>query len=163
MKKAIVGLFAVVAMGAVSGRAAAQATLPVTAEVRIDAGIPTGDLADGFETGLGWAVLGAFDLTPNLSVYGGYSRFEFNDKGDLDVDARDDGFDLGARVRFGNGGVWTPFAQFGVLFHDETGFEAGLGADYPVGTGVSLTPLARFRKMGDAQYFGIGVGLSLRP
>src|SRR5215218_5782865 len=149
MKKVIVGLFALAALGAVADRAAAQGTLPITLEARIDAGIPTGDLGDAFEAGLGWGVQGGF---------------EFNDKSDLDIDAEDDGFDLGGRVRLGTGaGVWTPFAQFGVLFHEETGFEAGLGADYPVGTGVSLTPMARFRKVGDAQYFGIGVGLSLRP
>jgi len=164
MKNVIVGLLALAALGAGVDRAAAQGTLPITAEVRIDAGIPTGDLADAFDAGLGWGVIGGFDLTPNFTLYGGYSRYQFNDKSDLDVDATDDGFEVGGRVRLGTGaGVWTPFAQFGVLFHDETGFEAGLGADYPVGTGVSLTPMARFRKVGDAQYFGIGVGLSLRP
>jgi opacity protein-like surface antigen len=164
MKRVIVGLFALAAVGVGASRTAAQGTLPITAEVRIDAGIPTGDLADGFDTGLGWGVMGGFDLTPNFMIYGGYSRFQFNDKSNLDIDAKDDGFDLGGRVRLGTGaGVWTPFAQFGVLFHDETGFEAGLGADYPVGNGVALTPMARFRKVGDAQYFGIGVGLSLRP
>jgi hypothetical protein len=58
----------------------------------------------------------------------------------------------------------TSFAQFGALFHnDETGFEAGLGVDYPVGPAVTLTPLARFRKVGDTQYVALGVGLSLRP
>jgi len=164
MKNVIVGLFALAALAAGVDRAAAQGTLPITLEARIDAGIPTGDLADGFDAGLGWGVFGGFDLTPNFTIYGGYSRFEFNDKSDLNVNAKDDGFDLGGRVRLGTGaGVWTPFAQFGVLFHDETGFEAGLGADYPVGNGVALTPMARFRKVGDAQYFGIGVGLSLRP
>jgi hypothetical protein len=163
MKKVIVGLLALSALGAVANGAAAQGTLPVTAEVRIDAGIPVGDLGDGFDAGLGWGVIGGLDLTPNLTLYGGYSSFQFNDKSAADADAKDDGFDLGGRVRLGVGGVLTPFAQFGVLFHDETGFEAGLGADYPVGTGLSLTPMARFRKVGDAQYFGIGVGLSLRP
>ncbi|HYH83383.1 MAG TPA: hypothetical protein VEX86_26550 [Longimicrobium sp.] len=164
MKRVIVGVFALAALAAGADRAAAQGTLPITAELRIDAGIPTGDLADGFGTGLGWGVMGGFDLTPNFMIYGGYSRFEFDEKGDGDAEAEDDGFDLGGRVRLGTGaGVWTPFAQFGVLFHEETGFEAGIGADYPVGNGVALTPMARFRKVGDAQYFGIGVGLSLRP
>jgi hypothetical protein len=164
MKRVIVGLFALAAAGVGSGRAGAQGTLPITAEVRIDAGIPTGNLADAFDVGLGWGVMGGFDLTPNFTIYGGYSRFQFDAKGGVGARARDDGFDLGGRVRLGTGaGVWTPFAQFGVLFHDETGFEAGLGADYPVGNGVALTPLARFRKVGDSQYFGVGVGLSLRP
>ena len=164
MKNVIVGLFALAAVAAGVDRAAAQGTLPLTAEVRLDAGIPIGDLADGFDAGLGWGVMGGFDLTPSFMIFGGYSRFEFNDKSDLDIDVKDDGFDLGGRVRLGTGaGVWNPFAQFSALFHDETGFEAGLGADYPVGNGVVLTPMARFRKVGDAQYFGIGVGLNLRP
>jgi hypothetical protein len=164
MKKAIVGLFAIAALASGGGRAAAQGTLPISLEARIDAGIPTGDLGDAVDVGLGWGVQAAFDLTPNFAIYGGYSQFSFGLK-DIDGEnLKDDGFDLGGRVLLGTGaGVWNPFAQFGVLFHDETGFEAGLGADYPVGTGVSLTPLARFRKVGDAQYFGIGIGLSLRP
>ncbi len=164
MKKAIVGLFAVAALAAGAGHAAAQGTLPISLEARIDAGIPTGDFADAFDVGLGWGVFGAFDLTPNFAIYGGYSQFSFDLKDTDGVNAKDDGFDLGGRVLLGTGaGVWTPFAQFGVLFHDDTGFEVGLGADYPVGTGVSLTPLACFRKVGDAKYVGIGVGLSLRP
>jgi hypothetical protein len=163
MKKAIVGLFAAAALFA-GGHAAAQGTLPISLEARIDAGIPTGDLHDAVDVGVGWGVQAAFDLTPNFAIYGGYSQFSFNVKDTDGVNVKDDGFDLGGRVLLGTGaGVWTPFGQFGVLFHDETGFEFGLGADYPVGTGVSLTPLARFRKVGDAQYFGIGVGLSLRP
>jgi hypothetical protein len=28
---------------------------------------------------------------------------------------------------------------------------------------VTLTPLARYRKIGDTQYVGLGIGLSLRP
>ena len=164
MKKAIVCLFAAAALAAGTGRAAAQGTLPVSIEARIDAGIPTGDFGDAFDVGLGWGVSGAFDLTPNFAIYGGYSQFSFDLKDTDGVNSKEDGFDLGGRVLLGTGaGVWTPFAQFGVLFHDDTGFEVGLGADYPVGTGVSLTPLARFRKISGVQYFGIGVGLSLRP
>lgn len=162
MKKVIVGLFAAAALFAGGGHAAAQGTLPVSLEARIDAGIPTGDLGDAVDVGLGWGVQAALDLTPQFALYGGYSQFSFDVKDTDGVNVKDDGFDLGGRVRLGTG-VWSPFAQFGVLFHDDTGFEAGIGADFPVGTGVSLTPLARFRKVGDAQYFGIGIGLALRP
>ena len=165
MKRAIVGLLAAVAMAAGAGRASAQGTLPISIEGRIDAGIPVGDLADDYGVGFGWGVQGAFDLTPNFSIYGGYSRFNFDPKsGSPLLKTHDDGFDLGGRVTLGTGaGVWNPFAQFGVLFHDETGFEAGLGADYPVGNGVTLTPMARFRKVGNGQYVGVGIGLNLRP
>lgn len=164
MKNVMVGLLALGALAVGGSRAAAQGTLPVTVEARIDAGIPVGDLADDFEVGLGWGVMAGFDLTPTFMIFGGYSRFEFNDKSGLDVETEDDGFELGGRVRLGTGaGVLTPFAQFGVLFHEDTGFEGGLGADYPVGNGVVLTPMARFRKVGDGEYFGVGVGVSLRP
>ncbi|HEX9940358.1 MAG TPA: hypothetical protein VGB15_24705, partial [Longimicrobium sp.] len=63
MKNVMVGLLALGALAVGGNRAAAQGTLPVTVEARIDAGIPVGDLADAFEVGLGWGVLAGFDLT----------------------------------------------------------------------------------------------------
>lgn len=164
MKTAITGLLAAAALVAGAPRAQAQNTLPLSAEVRLDAGLPTGSFHDQVDAGLGWSVGGAFDLSPTFMIYGDYSRFDFDVK-NSDAKARDDGFDVGGRVFLGTGGgVWTPFAQFGALFHNgDTGFEAGLGANYPVGNGIALTPLARFRKIGDAHYVGIGVGLNLRP
>jgi hypothetical protein len=123
-----------------------------------------GDFKDAVKAGLGWSVDGAFDVSPNFSVYGGYSSFDFDVKGSS-VRARDDGFDVGGRLLLGTGGgVLNTFAQFGALFHNgDTGFEAGLGAEYPVGPAVTLTPLARYRKINDTQYVGLGIGLSLRP
>ena len=165
MKRAIAGLLAVTALAAGAGRAAAQGgTLPVSVEVRLDAGLPVGDFKDGAKAGLGWGVTGAFDVAPNFALYAGYSSFDFDVKSST-VTVRDDGFDVGGRVLLGTGGgVMTTYAQFGALFHNgDTGFEAGLGAEYQVGPAVALTPLARYRKIGDTQYVGIGVGLSLRP
>jgi hypothetical protein len=164
MKRAIVGLLAVMALAAGAGRASAQGTLPVTLEVRLDAGLPLGDFKDGVKSGLGWGVLGTFEISPSFALYGGYSSFDFDVRSST-LTVRDDGFDVGGRLLLGTGGgVMTSFAQFGALFHnDETGFEAGLGVDYPVGPAVTLTPLARFRKIGDTQYVGLGIGLSLRP
>lgn len=163
MKKAFAGLLAALALVFGAERAAAQGTLPLSFGVRIDAGIPTGDAADGLETGFGWGLEAAFDLTPTFAIYGGYSSFSF-DFEDTDVEADIDGFEAGGRVLLGTGGaVWTPYAQFGALFHeDEVGFEVGLGADYPVGNALSLTPMARFRKIEDLQYVTLGVGLSVR-
>jgi hypothetical protein len=132
--------------------------------VRLDAGLPVGDFKDAVKAGLGWEVDAAFDLSPTFSIYGGYTSFEF-DVRNSSLKLRDDGFDLGGRVLLGSGGgLLTTYAQFGALFHDgDTGFEAGLGAEYPVGPAVTLTPLARFRKIGDTQYVGLGIGLSVRP
>ncbi|HKP75963.1 MAG TPA: hypothetical protein VJT67_10500 [Longimicrobiaceae bacterium] len=163
MKRAIAGLLAVTALAAGAGRAEAQGTLPVSVEVRLDAGLPVGDFKDAAKAGLGWGVTGAFDVAPNFALYAGYSSFDFDLKSST-LKVRDDGFDVGGRVLLGTGGgVMTTFAQFGALFHDETGFEAGLGAEYQVGPAVTLTPLARYRKVGDAQYVGLGIGLNLRP
>jgi hypothetical protein len=164
MKRAIAGLLAVTALAAGAGRAQAQGTLPISVEVRLDAGLPVGDFKNGVKPGLGWGVDAAFDVAPNFALYGGYSSFDFDVKSSS-ATLRDDGFDVGGRVLLGTGGgVMTTYAQFGALFHNgDTGFEAGLGAEYPVGPAVTLTPLARFRKIGDTQYVGLGIGLSLRP
>jgi hypothetical protein len=163
MKKAFAGLLAALALACGAERAVAQGTLPLSFGVRIDAGIPTGDTGDVLETGFGWGVEAAFDLTPTFALYGGYSSFSF-DAEDTGDEADLDGFEAGGRVLLGTGGaVWTPYAQFGALFHvDEVGFEVGLGADYPVGNALSLTPMARFRKIEDVQYVTLGVGLNFR-
>lgn len=163
MKKAVTGLLVALAVAAGAGRAAAQGTLPLSVGVRIDAGIPVGDAGDTFETGFGWGVEAALDLTPTFAIYGGYSQFQF-DVDDLDVEVEENGFDLGGRVLLGTGAaVWTPYAQFGALFHeDEVGFEVGLGADYPVGNALSLTPMVRYRSIEDFDYVTIGVGLNFR-
>jgi hypothetical protein len=164
MKRAIAGLLAVVALAAGAGRASAQGTLPVSFQVRLDAGLPLGDFKDAVKAGLGWGVDAAVDVSPNFAIYGGYSSFDFDVRSST-LTVRDDGFDLGGRVLLGSGGgIMTTFAQFGALFHNgDTGFEAGLGGEYNVGPAVTLTPLARFRKIGDTQYVGVGIGLSLRP
>ena len=164
MTRAIAGLLAVVALAAGAGRASAQGNLPVSFQVRLDAGLPIGDFKDVTKAGLGWGVDAAFDVSPNFAIYGGYSSFDFDVRSST-VTVRDDGFDLGGRLMLGSGGgVMTTFAQFGALFHNgDTGFEAGLGLEYPVGPAVTLTPLARFRKIGDTQYVGLGIGISLRP
>ncbi|HYJ79196.1 MAG TPA: outer membrane beta-barrel protein [Longimicrobiaceae bacterium] len=163
MKKAFAGLLVALALAAGTGRAAAQGTLPLSFGVRIDAGIPVGDDADGVDTGFGWGVEAAFDLTPTFAIYGGFSQFTFGID-DSEADFDEDGFELGGRVLLGTGGaVWTPFGQFGAVFHEgEVGFEAGLGADYPVGNALSLTPLVRYRNIDSFQYVAIGVGLNLR-
>ena len=166
MKNAFGGLLAALALAAAAAAPAmAQGTLPIAVEVRLDAGIPTGDDGDGLETGIGWGVTAALDLTPTFALYGGYSNFEFErDDALVDNTLEDEGFSLGGRVLLGTGGaVWTPYAQFGALFHDdEVGFEVGLGAEYPVGNALSLTPLVRYRDVSGASYVAVGAGLNIR-
>ena len=164
MKRAIAGLLAVTALAAGAGRASAQGMLPVTFEVRLDAGLPLGDFKDATKAGIGWGVDAAFEVSPNFALYAGYSSFDFDVRSST-LTVRDDGFDVGGRVLLGTGGgTMSSYAQFGALFHNgETGFEAGLGFEYPVAPAVTLTPLARYRKIGDTQYAALGVWLSLRP
>jgi hypothetical protein len=163
MTRAIVLLFALAALLR-AAPATGQGTLPIAFEGRLDGGWPVSDFHDAFDAGLGWGVLGSFDLTPTFAFYGGYSRAEFPVRGAVDTKVRDDGFGLGGRATLGVGGsMWTPFLQVGVLLHDETGIEAGLGAQYPITAGVGVTPLVLYRSVGDARYVTFGVGLSLRP
>lgn len=164
MKRMIAGLLAGVALAAGAGGARAQGTLPITVQARLDAGLPLGDFKDATKAGLGWGVDVGYDVSPAFSLYAGYSTFDF-DLRSSSVTVRDDGFDVGGRLLMGTGGgVVTTYAQFGALFHNgETGFEVGLGAEYPVSPAVSLLPLARYRKIEDSQYVGLGIGLSFRP
>jgi hypothetical protein len=164
MRKQIwMAALAAAAASAPSGGAAAQGTLPISIEGRIDAGIPLGDAGDVNETGVGFEVLGVFHLTPSFGIYGGYTTAEFGVEG-TDLDTELDGGELGGRITLGTGGgVWTPFAQVGALFiDDETGFEAGLGAFYPVGQNLSVTPMARYRSIDDFEYVSLGIGLNVR-
>jgi hypothetical protein len=138
--------------------------LPLSVEVRLDAGIPTGDADDVLDNGLGWEVTGAFDVAPLLAIYAGYSSFQFDVDDDIDPDdeVETDGFGVGGRVRLGGHSMWSPFAQFGALFHDdETGFEVGLGGDYGVGNQLSVTPMVRYRSVDELDYVTLGVGLNL--
>lgn len=163
MKTAYAAVLTAVALAAGAGHARAQGTLPITVEARLDAGIPVGDSGDLLKSGLGWGVDAGLDLTPTFSIYAGYSSFDLTTRANDNVSVRDDGFDVGGRIILGTGvGLLTPYVQVGALFHDETGVEAGLGAEYPIGNAISLTPMARFRKVGDLQYAGIGLGGSLR-
>lgn len=165
MKRAMVGLLAAAALAGGAGQARAQGgTLPVSVQVRLDAGLPLGDFKDATKAGLGWSVDGALDISPNMAVFVGYSSFDFDIK-DSDLRVRDDGLDVGTRLLLGTGGgVLNTYAQFAALFHNgDTGFEAGLGAEYPVSPAITLTPLARYRKIDDTQYVGLGIGLLLRP
>ena len=161
---------AAVAVGAVAAGgaapAAAQSTIPLAVEVRLDAGIPVEDSGDVLESGVGFGVRASLDIAPTFSLYGGYSQFtlEFDDDIVAEQDVETNGFELGGRVGVGNGhGGASPYFLLGALFHDdETGLEAGLGADYPVSWQVSVTPEVRYRKLDDLSYLTLGMGVRFR-
>jgi Outer membrane protein beta-barrel domain len=164
MKNAIAGLIAALALAGAAAPAAAQGTLPLAFEVRLDAGLSVGDESEGVDTGVGFGGMALLDLSPSFSLYGGISRFEFGLDDFEDEEFRLDAASVGGRVYLGTGGgIVMPYAQFGAVFADgDTGFEAGLGAEYPLGNGLSLTPMARYMSVDDLSWAAVGVGLNLR-
>ncbi|HYW08401.1 MAG TPA: hypothetical protein VE913_15690 [Longimicrobium sp.] len=165
IKGALAGLMIVAATVAGGGRAEAQSLLPLSVEARIDAGIPLGDSGDLYENGVGFGITGLLQLTPVFGLYGGYSQFTFDQDAIPGGGEREsNGGEVGGRVTLGTGGgLYNPFAQIGAIFHDDdTGIEAGLGAFYPVGQNLSLTPMVRYRSVSDLDYLTLGVGLNLR-
>jgi hypothetical protein len=63
---------------AVLGAAPAAAqTVPLSFEVRLDAGLPVQDADDLLDSGVGFGVRAMLDVAPTFALYGGYSRFEF--------------------------------------------------------------------------------------
>jgi opacity protein-like surface antigen len=164
MKKTLALLLAASSL-AVAAPAAAQ--LPVSVELRLDAGIPTGDAADVVDTGVGFGLRASLDLAPTFAIYGGYSRFSFDHDDDIVLDGGEvelESFELGGRVGLGTGGgVANPYALLGALFdEDETGLEAGLGADYAVSYNLSVTPEVRYRTIDDSEYISLGLGARFR-
>ncbi|HEX6041404.1 outer membrane beta-barrel protein [Longimicrobium sp.] len=108
---------------------------PFSLEVRGRAAYPTGDFGEedetgsGVETGWGGSVAGHFQVTPVLSVYGGYSFTRFpTDLGDLEaelealgiddasIDIDDTGFDAGLRAMVPAGGG-SAFLRGGLVYH----------------------------------------------
>jgi opacity protein-like surface antigen len=162
MRSWLTMLTAAVVMGAAP--AAAQ-DVPLSIEVRLDAGIPVQDTDDLLDAGVGFGVRAMLDVAPTFAVYAGYSRFEFEVDDDLgDGDVEEDGFELGGRLGLGYGhGSAQPYFLLGALFHDDdTGLEAGLGADYPVSWNVSVTPEVRYRTVDDVDYLTLGMGARFR-
>ncbi|HST61408.1 MAG TPA: outer membrane beta-barrel protein [Longimicrobium sp.] len=143
----------------------AAQTVPLSFEVRLDAGIPVQDADDVLDAGVGFGVRAMLDLAPTFAVYAGYSRFVFELDDDLgEGDVEEDGFELGGRVGLGYGhGSAQPYVLLGALFHnDETGLEAGLGADYPVSWNLSVTPEVKYRTVDDVDYLALGMGARFR-
>ena len=141
--------------------------IPLSVEVRLDAGVPVQDTDDFLDRGVGFGARALLELAPTFAIYAGYSRFEFQWDDDLPGpdDVEEDGFDLGGRLSLGHGhGHTLPYILLGALFHDDdTGLEAGMGADYGVSWNLSVTPEVRYRTIGDVDYLTLGMGLRIRP
>jgi hypothetical protein len=143
----------------------AQSALPLSVEARLDAGIPVGDDPQDLRRGVGWGAQATLAIAPHFGVYGAFSRFDFDRQAIVGGGTvRDEGFALGGRLTLGTGGgVSMPYAMLGALFHDgSTGIEAGVGTDYAVTYQMSVTPMVRYRTVGDFDYLTLGAGLSFR-
>ena len=151
---------------AVLGGAPAAAQVPLAFEVRLDAGIPVEDTGELYDAGVGFGVRASLDVAPTFAVYGGYSQFNLEVDEDILADGELElsGFELGGRVGMGTGGgAATPYFLLGALFHDDdTGIEAGLGADYPVSWNLSVTPEVRYRRSENLTYLTLGMGARFR-
>jgi len=150
---------------ALAAAPAAAQEIPLSFEARLDAGIPLQDADETLDAGVGFGIRAMLDLAPTFALYGGYSRMEFDVDEDVgDGDVEEEGFELGGRVGVGHGhGSGEPYFLLGALFHeDDTGLEAGLGADYAVSWNVSVTPEVRFRTVADVDYLTLGMGVRFR-
>ena len=148
---------------AMLGAAPAMAQLAV--EVRLDAGIPVDDTGEIYDAGVGFGLRGSLDVAPTFAVYGGYSQFDLQVDENLlpDADLEVSGWEVGGRVGIGHGAAASPYFLLGALFYnDDTGIEAGVGAEYPVSWSLALTPEVRYRNVGDLTYLTLGMGARFR-
>jgi opacity protein-like surface antigen len=159
MKKTTCGFLAAVAALVVAGSASAQ-RIPLSVEGRVDAAIPTGDLGDAADVGIGLHGDVTFNVTPILGVYGGYSWSRFGAKDTNGLDFTDQGFDVGVKATFApvQGLGAAPFFRGGAIIHklkvsasddsgnfsassdSKVGFEVGAGVAFPIAPRIMLTP-----------------------
>lgn len=151
---------------AVAGGAAPAGAQALAAEVRLDAGVPVDGSANDYDPGVGFGLRASLNLAPSFAVYGGWSRFEFDEE-DLLGDGEDefDSFELGGRLDLaGGGGHTSPYFLLGAVFQDEddTGIEAGIGAEHAVSWNLSVTPEVRYRQTLRVNYLALGMGARFR-
>jgi opacity protein-like surface antigen len=154
------------ALGAMVLGGAAPAGAQFAAEVRLDAGIPTDESDNDYDTGVGFGLRASLGVASTFAVYGGYSRFEF-EADDLLGGGEDEfeSFELGGRLDLaGGGGGTSPYFLLGAVFQDDedTGIEAGIGADHAVSWQLSVTPEVRYRQTARIDYLTLGMGVRFR-
>jgi hypothetical protein len=142
--------------------------LPISVEVRVGAGIPTGEFAEdepgvGAEAGPAFSAGALFHVSNALSVYGAYSRTHFVcgacDAAGLDEQLVDAGAEFGVQVVPVRLAGVSPWVRAGGVYRQLTfsgegdqlasdpgiGFEAGGGLSVAVTRSVSIAPGVRFR------------------
>jgi hypothetical protein len=143
----------------------APAAAQLAAEVRLDAGIPVEETGEIYEAGVGFGLRGSLDIAPSFALYGGYSQFNLEVDDDLlpDGELEVSGWEVGGRVGIGHGAAASPYFLLGALFvNDDTGLEAGVGAEYGVSWNLAVTPEVRYRRVDDLTYLTLGMGARFR-
>jgi opacity protein-like surface antigen len=192
MKKIATGIAAAAAVFAFAGAADAQTmpTTPFSIEARGGLAFPTGDLADGADNGYDVGVNVGFGVTPNISLYAGYTYNSFgiddDETGGEDADINLKGFNGGARlgVPMAMAGV-APYVKGGAVYYEpefsvdggsvsgdsELGYEVGAGVAIPLGMRGSITPEVRYTGVNfgdddlgdiDMTFVTVDVGLRFR-
>ena len=133
-----------------AGQLAGRAGTPLLVEGRVFAGFPTGDFGEGddLETGVGFGVEAAYNVTPAIAVFAGYSRLRFGVEGGGDFDFVDSGVNAGLRYTLPVVGSLVPYLRGGLVYHEleidtpegSFGTDYGLGFDIGGGLAVPLSP-----------------------
>jgi opacity protein-like surface antigen len=170
MRKALA--VAMVGLGLAAGAesAHAQTLIPFSVEARGGAAFPTGDFADGVNTGWTVGADATLSVLPVLSLYGGYEYQRYG----ADSDPGTEGSVTNSMIRVG-GKVGVPIVSMATGFSpyvlagatvDKTklkaadggtsiafesdwsvGYEAGVGASIGIAPTISLTPEVRYQSV----------------
>jgi opacity protein-like surface antigen len=151
---------------AVVGGAAPAGAQALGVEARLDAGVPVDESDNDYDAGVGFGLRASLDVAPTFAVYGGYSRFQFEEDDVLGGgEAEFDSFELGGRLSLaGDHGRTNPYFLLGAVFleDNDTGIEAGIGAEHAVSWELSVTPEVRYRQTLRVHYLALGMGLRFR-
>jgi hypothetical protein len=135
--------------------------------------------------GLGLALGGAYNFTPSLAVYAGFSRLSFGVEGGGDLDLVDSGLNAGLRYTLPVvGRTLVPYLRGGLVYHQLSidtpfgrsssdyglGFDIGGGLAVPLSPRFSLQPSVSYvayspnidGRSSNVSYFTMGAGLGYR-
>ncbi|MEQ9399885.1 MAG: outer membrane beta-barrel protein [Longimicrobiales bacterium] len=141
--------------------AAPAAQAQISLEARGSIQNPTGDFGDDATSEAGFAGAVFFNVSPRLSLYGGYGVETFGCEGCNDDDGyQSKGFEGGAKFILTPTPTGVlPWVRAGATFHDlevesgafratsdrKVGFQASAGVDIPLGQVLSFSPALRYQ------------------
>lgn len=155
---AVLGL----ALAGASAPASAQEVRGLAVEVRGGFNMPIGDFSDrGAESEAGYAADLIVNLSPAVSVYGGWAKDQFGCDCPDAVDLWVSGPELGVKLLAMRSNRVLPWARVGVTYHElggeaggldvtsdrGIGIQASLGVDIPLGEVLSVSPALRYQGM----------------